>query len=204
MRLVSLRLYHYRNLSGQKIEFCPGTNLLFGQNGQGKTNLLEAIYLLGYGRSFRTATPKDCIQHGSGEARVDGTIEHRSLIRDLGIQIPLEEEKRQLLFGKTVGLSEFIGNFHALAFTQEHLKVVRGGPAERRAFIDRALVMASPGHMQRIASYSRALKQRNRILGSCSGKRIQAGCGSCSKLGKKSCRRRAAMCYGTGSNTSSR
>lgn len=169
MRLVSLTLYQYRNFNGQEIHFCPGTNLLFGKNGQGKTNLLEAIYLLAYGRSFRTPAAKECIQHGASEAKVEGSVEHRSLVRDLGIFLPRTDEKQLLMFGKPAGLSEFIGNFHALAFTQEHLKVVRGGPMERRAFVDRALVMLKPGYMQRIASYNRALKQRNRILGAALG-----------------------------------
>jgi len=165
VRVLNLRLYQHRNFSLQEIEFGPGTNLLFGRNGQGKTNLLEAIYLLSFGRSFRTATPRDCIQHGRRECRLDGQIEHGSMNRELGISISLTGEKQLLLHRKPVGLAEFIGNLHTLAFTQEHLKVVRGGPVERRAFLDRAMITAYPGHMQRLAAYSRALKQRNGLLG---------------------------------------
>lgn len=156
------------------MEFCPGTNLLFGQNGQGKTNLLEAIYMLGYGRSFRTGTPRDCIRHGARGLRVHGEVEHQGLCRDLGIVVPDDEDKKLTIFHKPVGLAEFVGNLHVLAFTQEHLKVVRGGPAERRAFLDRALITANPGHIQRIAAYSRALKQRNRILGSALSSGVRA------------------------------
>jgi DNA replication and repair protein RecF len=174
VQLLNLRLYQYRNFGRQEIECGSGTNLFFGPNGQGKTNLLEAIYLLGYGRSFRSATPKDCIQHGAQECRVDGKVEHASLIRELGVSLSRTDEKQLLLHRKPAGLAEFIGKFHALAFTQEHLKIVRGGPVERRAFLDRALITASPGHMQRIASYGRALKQRNRILGNALGRGIKA------------------------------
>ncbi|MBZ5494823.1 MAG: DNA replication/repair protein RecF [Acidobacteriia bacterium] len=165
MQVLNLRLYQYRNFDLQEIEFCPGTNLLYGQNGQGKTNLLEAIYLLGYGRSFRTATPRDCIQHGRQECRLEGKIQHGTTTRDLGISISLAEEKQLLLYRKPVGWTEFIGNLHTLAFTQEHMKVVRGGPVERRAFLDRAMITAYPGHMQRLAAYNRALRQRNHLLG---------------------------------------
>jgi DNA replication and repair protein RecF len=169
VQVLKLRLYQYRNFCQQEMEFCPGTNLFCGRNGQGKTNLLEAIYLLGYGRSFRSVSPRDCIQHGREECRLEGKIEHGTMIRELGISISQAEEKKLSLHHKAVGLAEFIGNFHTLAFTQEHLKVVRGGPAERRAFLDRAMITAYPGHMQRLAAYGRALKQRNHLLGAALG-----------------------------------
>jgi DNA replication and repair protein RecF len=175
VKVQNLRIYQFRNFSLQEIEFCPGTNLLFGQNGQGKTNLLEAIYLLGYGRSFRTASPRDCIQHGQADCGLEGKVEHGTITRDLGILISKAQEKQLLLHRKPVGLAEFVGNFHVLAFTQEHMKVIRGGPAERRAFLDRAMITAYPGHIQRLAAYGRALKQRNRLLASAreSGKRME-------------------------------
>jgi DNA replication and repair protein RecF len=164
VQVRNLRLVDYRNFRSQEIDFCPGTNLFFGQNGQGKTNLMEAIYLLSYGRSFRTSSPRDSIRHGAPASSVTGKIEHGSMIRDVGVLLSATEEKKLLVHQKVVGLGEFIGKFHALAFTQEHLKVVRGGPAERRAFIDRAMITSFPGHMQRLAGYGRALKQRNHLL----------------------------------------
>jgi DNA replication and repair protein RecF len=165
VQVNKLRLFCFRNLENQEIGFCPGTNLFFGRNGQGKTNLLESIFLLGYGRSFRTSSPRECIQHGQPECRMEARIEHNTGAKDLGITISQAEEKQLLLYRKPVGLGDFIGHFQVLAFTQEHLKVVRAGPGERRAFLDRALIHAYPGHMQRLAAYSRILKQRNRLLG---------------------------------------
>jgi len=126
---------------------------------------LESIYLLGYGKSFRTATPKDCIQHGQKECSIEGTIEHGEWTRDLQILIS-NTEKRLLLLGKPVALDEFVGNLHILAFTHEHLSVVRGSPADRRAFLDRAMIALYPGHISHLATYGRALRQRNRILSS--------------------------------------
>ena len=134
-----------------------------GLNGQGKTNLLESIYLLGYGRSFRTATPRDCIRHGQAECLIEGVVEHGDRARDLKISIALEEKKLFLL-GKPASVEDFVGNLHLLAFTCDHLKVVRGGPADRRAFLDRAMVTLYPGHVAQLAAYGRALKQRNRVL----------------------------------------
>ena len=163
MELIRLSVFQFRNFDRQEITFSPGTNLFVGRNGQGKTNLLEAIYLLSYGRSFRTALPRDCIQHGQKEARVEGTVQRGGLTRDLRVLIT-DAEKKVILHGKQVDLDEFAGNLHILAFTQEHMKVVRGGPGERRAFLDRAMILLFPGHMRYLSSYSRALKQRNRML----------------------------------------
>jgi DNA replication and repair protein RecF len=163
VKLTRLRLFHYRNISELEIFPSEGTNLFSGPNGQGKTNLLESIYLLGYGKSFRTSIPKECIQHGQSECRVEGTIEHGTLTRDLQISIS-HAEKKLFLLGKAVSLDEFVGNLHLLAFTHEHLNVVRGAPADRRAFLDRAMVTLYPGHVNCLATYGRALKQRNRIL----------------------------------------
>jgi DNA replication and repair protein RecF len=165
VQIAKLRIFHYRNIEELEIVPSTGTSLFFGQNGQGKTNLLESIYLLAYGKSFRTSNPKDCIQHGQQECRVEGTIEHGSLKRDLLVSIT-RSEKKLFLLGKPAPLDQFAGNLHLLAFTHEHLNVVRGSPADRRAFLDRAMISLYPGHIGCLASYGRALKQRNRILSS--------------------------------------
>lgn len=170
MKLTKLRLFNYRNIRELEITPSSETNLFSGLNGQGKTNLLESIYLLGYGKSFRTANPKDCIQHGQSESRVECTVEHGRLSRNLQISIT-KTEKKLFLLGKQVPLDEFVGNLHVLAFTREHLNVVRGAPADRRAFLDRAMVTLYPGHVHSLATYGRAIKQRNRILASIAQRR---------------------------------
>ena len=87
------------------------------------------------------------------------------LKRDLQISIT-PAEKKLLVLGKPAPLDEFVGNLHVLAFTHKHLNVVRAGPADRRAFLDRAMVTLYPGHVSYLAAYGRALKQRNRVLAS--------------------------------------
>jgi DNA replication and repair protein RecF len=168
VRITRLRLYQYRNIGELELYPSAGTSLFSGLNGQGKTNLLESLYLLAYGRSFRTSAPKDCIQHGQRECRVEGTIEHLSRSRDLQIVVT-DAEKKLFLLGKPARLDEFVGNLHLLAFTQQHLDVVRGGPADRRAFLDRAMATLYPGHIRWLADYGRALRQRNAILSSAGG-----------------------------------
>jgi len=163
VQLTRLRLFQYRNIRDLEIFPSGGISLFAGRNGQGKTNLLEAIYFLAYGKSFRTAVPRECIRHGEVECRVEGTVVHGALTRDLQVSIT-GTEKRLSLLGKPVTLEEFVGNLHLMAFTQEHVKVVRGGPADRRAFLDRAMVTLYPGHIACLAAYGRSLKQRNKIL----------------------------------------
>ncbi len=163
MQITRLRLFHYRNIEELEIFPPAGTVLFSGRNGQGKTNLLESIYLLAYGKSFRTTLSKDCIKQGAAECRVEGTMEHGSLRRDLQVVIG-KSEKKLFVFGKSVPLDGFIGNLHLLAFTHEHLNVVRGAPADRRSFLDRAMATIYPGHVGYLTAYSRALKQRNKML----------------------------------------
>ncbi|NLT67404.1 MAG: DNA replication and repair protein RecF [Acidobacteria bacterium] len=163
MHLTRLRLFNYRNIRELEIVPSAETNLISGLNGQGKTNLLEAIYLLGYGKSFRTAVPRDCIRHGQKECRVEGTVQHGTLTRDLQVSISISEKKLFVL-GKPVPLDAFVGNLQILAFTHEHLNVVRGTPADRRSFLDRAMVNLFPGHISDLAAYGRSLRQRNRLL----------------------------------------
>jgi DNA replication and repair protein RecF len=163
VQLTKVRLFNYRNIEELELSPSGGTNLFSGQNGQGKTNILESIYLLAYGKSYRTATPKDCIQYSKEECCVEGTVAQGNLTRNLKININ-REEKKLFVLGKPARIDEFVGNVQLLAFTHEHLKVVRGGPADRRAFLDRAMVTLYPGHVAQLAAYERTLKQKNRVL----------------------------------------
>lgn len=164
MRLTSLQLEQFRNFEKETVALCDGLSLLVGRNGQGKTNLLEAIYILGYGKTYRTSLARECIRHGQPECRVSGVVTHGGGEKRLQVRIS-RSDKDLSVHGKSVGLDEFAGQFHVLAFTQGHISAIRGAPAERRAFLDRALVMMYPGHVRHIAGYVRALKQRNSLLG---------------------------------------
>ncbi len=163
MHLTKLRLCCFRNI--EELEFAPpeGTTLFVGDNGQGKTNLLEAMYFLSFGKSFRTAAPRECIRHGARQCRIEGTVRRGALERDLEVRLT-PDDKKMFLFGKQTGIDGFVGNLHLLAFTCDHLDIVRGSPGERRAFLDRAMATIYPGHVGSLARYGRALKQRNRVL----------------------------------------
>jgi DNA replication and repair protein RecF len=163
VHLTQLRLRNYRNIEELDLSPSRGTNLFSGQNGQGKTNLLESIYLLAYGKSYRTATPRACIRHDREECWVEGTVEQGSLKRDLKISIT-QSEKKLFVLGKPARIEEFVGKLPLQAFTHEHLRIVRGGPADRRAFLDRAMVILYPGHVVQLVAYERFLKQKNKVL----------------------------------------
>ncbi len=163
MQLRELRLFQFRNVDQLQVSFSAGANLFVGRNGQGKTNILEAIYLLAYGKSFRTAAVRDCVQRGRYECSVAGIVASGALERELQVAIA-KDEKKLMVYGKPVALEEFAGNLHVLAFASEHLNVVRGAPAERRAFLDRAMIALFPGHLHHLSGYARALRQRNMLL----------------------------------------
>jgi DNA replication and repair protein RecF len=165
VKVQSLEVFQYRNFDRERAAFSPGTNIFVGRNGQGKTNLLEAIYLLGYGRSFRTSSPRECIRHGASECLVEGVAEHDTITRKLQVAIT-QSLKSLFVHAKAASLEDFLGNLHVLAFTGQHLKIVRGGPAERRSFLDRAMLTLFPGHIRYLADYGRALRQRNSVLSS--------------------------------------
>ncbi len=163
MYLVTLQLDNFRNFTREVVDFSPATNLIFGRNGQGKTNLLEAIYMLGHGRSYRTSSLRECILHGHEACHVGGAVRHSGGERHVQVGLG-PSEKRLILFGRDVPLDEFLGQLHVVAFTQSHLAVVRGSPVDRRAFLDRGMLTLYPGHLRALASYQRALRQRNRLL----------------------------------------
>ncbi len=155
---------NFRNITSQTIAFAPGTNLILGQNAQGKTNALEGMYLCAGGRSHRTVHEKEFIRFGAPFAQVDLVYadtrrENRLAIRFKGGRKGCEKNGVPLK-----KMSEFIGNFRAVLFTPEHLSIVKEGPALRRNFLDSALSQLSSGYVSSLQTYSRALLQRNKLL----------------------------------------
>lgn len=162
MHLVRIEALNFRNLSGA-IEFAPGLNLLFGQNAQGKTNWLEAAFLLATTKSFRTTFVREAIRYGSGEAIIRGTIKQKTHTKDLQILIT-EKSKQTFVNGKREPVVDYLGHLGAIAFTVDDLEVVRGGPDARRRFIDRGLVGIRPSYLGTLSAYNRVLKHRNKLL----------------------------------------
>lgn len=162
MFLQRLESFHFRNLIGA-IEFAPGLNVIYGQNAQGKSSWLEAIYLLATTKSFRTKYPKEAIQHGLTEAVLRGTVARGNLTKDLQLLIS-ESVKQSYINGKREPVTRYLGNLDAIAFTAEEMEIVRGAPEARRRFLDRGLVGTLPSYLGTLSEYSRVLKQKNALL----------------------------------------
>ena len=162
MHLQRIEAFNFRNLS-DALEFGPGLNVIYGQNAQGKTAWLEAIYLLATTKSFRTNHPKDAIKHGEKEAILRGTVARGNLTKDLQMLITATT-KQSFVNGKRETAVRFLGNLDAVAFTADELDVVRGAPEARRRFLDRGLVGTLPSYLGTLAEYNRVLKQKNALL----------------------------------------
>lgn len=163
MLLESLEADGFRNLSGAA-SWGSGLNILYGENGQGKTNWLEAIYLLATTKSFRTQRPQEAIRFDHDLALVGGRVTRTGEIRR-ELQVALQANSKILsVNGKRESVARYLGQLHTVAFTADELEVVRGAPEARRRFLDRGALSLHHGYVQTIADYQRVLKQKNRLL----------------------------------------
>jgi DNA replication and repair protein RecF len=160
----ALQLEHFRNLAPTVLEPGTGFNVFVGDNGQGKTNLLEAIYLAGTLRSFRTNHTAEMIAHGEDAASVRARVERHGLERLYELRLtPRRKDSR--LDGKTPRtLSDYFGDFNVVLFAREDLRVPRGNPQGRRRFLDRSVFNREPSFLADAQRYTRALKSRNALL----------------------------------------
>ncbi|HEV2884406.1 MAG TPA: DNA replication and repair protein RecF [Pyrinomonadaceae bacterium] len=154
---------NFRNLSG-KIFWGSGLNIIYGNNGQGKTNWLEAIHLLARTKSFRTQRLQEAIRFGEDTSFVAGRVSsQKDLHRDL--QINLRENTKSIwVNGKRETLTRYLGQLQVFSFTADQLEVVRGMPEARRHFVDRGVASLRPAYVRTVSDYNKVLKQKNRIL----------------------------------------
>ena len=164
MRIQVLAATGVRNLGPLTLEPRERFNVFVGDNGQGKTNLLEAIYAVSALRSFRTSKLSDMISFGAPEARIGARVLKDELIRVYELTIA-PAGRQVLLDGKAVRpLARYFGGFNVVVFTPEDLSLPRGAPSERRRFLDRAVFNARPEYLGHVQDYEKVLKQRNAVL----------------------------------------
>ena len=164
MLLKSLAAENFRNLEPFRIEPGPRFNLFEGRNGQGKTNLLEAVFMLAAFRSARDAKHQELIHFGAERATVIGEIERREVTRTVEIQIT-REGRRVVLDGKAITrLPASFVHLAAVLFGPDDLELTKAGPEVRRRFLDRATYAVWPEHLASMRAYHEALKSRNRLL----------------------------------------
>src|SRR5262249_54532485 len=153
----------FRNI--RVLEFSPsaGMNVIYGENAQGKTNLLEGIYVLSTLKSFRTHQLSETVQFGEAGAFVHGTTQSARGKHELSVGIA-GNEKQVLIDRKKVDAAHYLGVLNVFLFSYPMLEVIRGGPEERRRFIDRSIAMSKPGYLPVLMQYHRAMKQKNALL----------------------------------------
>ncbi len=152
-----------RNLRSVQLRLKAGLTILAGRNGQGKTSLLEAVYLLGVGRSFRTRKLDDVESWSGGPLRVAGRVAHRVGVHALTVIVD-QGRRRLIADGLEVELEEFLGRLDVIDLTSSRMQVVRGEPTERRRFLDRGITGLDPSFLRLLGEYRRVLLQRNTLL----------------------------------------
>lgn len=164
MNLKSIRLFQFRCYEDSTIDFDSQFNVISGMNGQGKTSILEAIFLLSTLKSFRLGKNAELIHKGREVALVSGVGEHLGLESELGLKIS-PKSKLSTVNGKTCRfLSEYVGKMAAVAFNPSDLEIVRGVPEYRRNWLDRIATVFDPQHIDFCSRYQRVLVQRNKEL----------------------------------------
>jgi DNA replication and repair protein RecF len=169
MLLESLEAQNFRNLNG-KILCGKGLNIIFGENGQGKTNWLEAIYLLATTKSFKTAKLSETICFGEELAIVKGVVKQSAEIHR-NLQVFLQANTKTLsINNKKETINRYLGELHAVIFNSDELEIVRGTPEARRKFLDGGIVSIYPPFVQTLADYNRVIRQKNSLLQSAQDK----------------------------------
>ena len=145
MQLDHIELRSFRNIGSCSVEWSPKNNALVGENGQGKTNLAEAVYLLACGKSFRTPHWRDLLTHGCDRAEIIATVSGEGLPFQLKMVLDRREGKAIYKNGcRLQKLSEFLGLFRAVLFCPEHLSLIKDGPGKCRSFLDGAICQLRP------------------------------------------------------------
>ncbi len=164
MRLQKISLASFRNLRKAELEPGVGFNILYGSNGQGKTNLLEAMYLLGTLKSFRQAKNGELMTWGTPFALVKGVVEQEGVGREIALVVE-REGKRVRLDQKAIARpADFFGSLNVVVFSPDEMAMAKGGPEVRRRYLDRAVFSGDPAYLGLFHDYSKVLKNRNALL----------------------------------------
>ncbi len=164
MLIEALRLKDFRNIEHAFIEPHPRFNIFWGQNGQGKTNLLESIYLLSAVKSFRPQTNLDLIRFTQLAAELEAKVDRGGAERIVKLNIHGKGKSVFLNDQKVRNLRDFFGSINVVMFGPEDVRLLKGSPSSRRKFIDRAIFNAYPGYAFVTQQYEEVLKQRNALL----------------------------------------
>lgn len=163
MRAVKLRCADFRNISSLELSFGDRMNVIFGENAQGKTNILEAVWLFTGAKSFRGARDSSYVRFGQEKAVCELTFETGGT--EYTAKMEFSEKRTAYLNGKALkSPSELAGKFNAVIFSPLDISLINGSPAERRKFLDLSIGQLYPGYIPLLHGYNKALSQRNQTL----------------------------------------
>jgi DNA replication and repair protein RecF len=164
LRVQLLELKHYRNLTELEL-ICPeNLHLFVGPNAQGKTNILESLYVLALGKSHRTRTHQELIQFGQPAAHLKAKVKKEEQLFRLEVQLSAKGKKVSRNGIEQARLSQYIGSLPAVLFAPEDLAIVKGSPQVRRRFLDMEIGQVSPTYVHDLTQLHRLLMQRNSLL----------------------------------------
>lgn len=165
MNIKALYLKNFRNYEEEKVELCPHINIFFGENAQGKTNVLEAIYLTSMGKSYRTQKYNEMIKWDKEQCKVYLEFDKRDTEGSIEFYIKRNQKKQIKINGiKAERIGDILGKLNTVIFSPDHLKIIKEGPSERRKFIDAILSQTKPKYFYNLIQYLKVLGQRNSLL----------------------------------------
>lgn len=165
MIIESMELQHYRNYPALQISFDPGTNIFYGDNAQGKTNALEAMYVCCTTKSHRASRDKDLIRFGQEEAHIKLQVKKDNVPYRIDMHLKKNKPKGIAVNGIPIRkASELFGIANVVFFSPEDLNIIKNGPSERRRFLDLELCQVNKLYVHALVNYNKILMQRNKCL----------------------------------------
>lgn len=165
MIIKSMSLQNYRNYKTLSLDFDPNTNIFYGDNAQGKTNILEAVYVSGTTKSHRSSKDRDLIHFSEEEAHICTFVEKNGIVHKIDMHLRKNRTKGIAIDGIPIKkASELFGIIHFVFFSPEDLSIIKNGPSERRRFIDIELCQLDKVYLYNLASYNKLVLQRNKLL----------------------------------------
>ena len=165
MKIKQLKLKNYRNYDLLELDFDPSTNILYGDNAQGKTNILESIYMCGTTKSHRGTKDRDMIRFGQEEAHIEAVIDKKGVPFEIDIHLKNNSPKGVAINKMPIRRAiELFGIVNIVFFSPEDLNIIKNGPSERRKFIDLELSQLDKVYLSDLSNYNRIVNQRNKLL----------------------------------------
>ncbi len=164
MFFKKIKLDNFRNYDDLSLEFDPKLNIILGKNAQGKTNLIESLFIMGLGRSFRTGKDQEMIRFGSDFSKATSFIDDEGREKEIEIVYSKEGKIIKVDGVKLQRTADLLENIYIVVFSPDDLRIVKDGPESRRRFIDRELCQIKPIYYSDLGNYKKVLKQRNYLL----------------------------------------